>query len=278
MAEDIIENFCVSICLRVAYKTIKVYLCGVQYWSKLQGGTTLIKNMPRLHYVKTAIRRVQGSLYNKPARTPVTWHMLERICAFIASTESAYDGEMLTSAVLLAFFALLRVSEYTTPSSSTFDDSTHLTVSDVAVIWTRQIATINIKVSKTDPFREGVCLKIGMLNHYLCPVRALARYLLIRGPRPGPLYIFRNGAHLTRARIHDLLARALPEVQNINTHSFRRGGASALAAAGTPDTTIRVLGRWKSNAYAEYIEYTDAFFITANRAMSRPARKDKEPP
>ena len=252
-----------------------MYLCGVQYWSKLQGGTTLIKKMPRLHYVKTAIRRVQGSMYNKPARTPVSWHMLERICAFIACTESAHDADMLTSAVLLAFFALLRVSEYTTPSSSTFDESIHHSVSDVAVIWTRRIATINIKVSKTDPFREGVCLKVGMLGHYLCPVRALARYLLIRGPRPGPLFLFRNGAHLTRARILDILTRALPDIPNINTHSFRRGGASALAAAGIPDTTIRVLGRWKSNAYADYIEFTDGFFITANRAMTRPDRKNK---
>ena len=73
--------------------------------------------------------------------------MLERIYAFIANTESPYDCHMLTSAVLLAFFGLLRVSEYTTSSTSTLNESLHLSVSDVAVLGSRLIATINIKVS-----------------------------------------------------------------------------------------------------------------------------------
>ena len=112
LSEKILENFCTSLSARVAHKSIKVYLCGVQFWSKLQGGTVLIKNMLRLEYVLMAIRRFQGNSFNRPTRTPITLNMLEEICAFISITESPYDRDMLTSAVLLAFFGLLRVSVF----------------------------------------------------------------------------------------------------------------------------------------------------------------------
>ena len=48
---------------------------------------------------------------------------------------------------------------------------------------------------------------------------------------------------------------------------FAGGGASALAAAGTPDHVIQLMGRWKSNAYKDYIELDDAFVVNVNKAM-----------
>ena len=122
-------------------------------------------------------------------------------------------------------------------------------------------------MSKTDPFREGVRIKITVLDHYLCPVHALANYMVRRGNGPGPFFIFQNGAFLTRGRIVDLLHRALPDVLNINTHSFRRGGATALAAAGMPAHIIMIMGRWKSDAFAKYIEIPDDYIANAHHSM-----------
>ena len=70
LSEVVIENFCVSWYARISYKSIKVYLCGVQFWSKLNGGRELIEQMPRLEYVLKAIRRAQGNSFNRPARPP----------------------------------------------------------------------------------------------------------------------------------------------------------------------------------------------------------------
>ena len=39
----------------------------------------------------------------------------------------------------------------------------------------------------------------------------------------------------------------------INTHSLRIGGACALALAGYDDTQICKMGRWRSQAFREYI-------------------------
>ena len=278
LSENIIENFCVSLYARVSHKAIKVYLCGVQFWSKMNGCSVLIKNMPRLEYVTKAIRRAQGGRFTRPERPPITWHMLRRICAFLSHTESSFDRDMLTAAVLLAYFGLLRVSEYTSPSSVSFDGSSHLAVSDVVVNWERRVALVTIKMSKTDPFRAGVTVRVGVLSHYLCPVHALVRYLIRRGSSPGPLFLFKNGAYLTRAHVLDLLVRSLPDVPNVNTRSFRRGGASALAAANTPSHVIQILGRWRSNAYAQYIPLDDEFLVQANRNMTQGRRSDDPGP
>ena len=105
------------------------------------------------------------------------------------------------------------------------------------------------------------------MDHNLCPVRALANYLTFRGLQTGPLFIFRNGMFLTRARVLDMLTCALPDVPFVNTHSFRRGGASALASAGTSEELIQILGRWKSKAYRDYITYSDDFIATAQQRM-----------
>ena len=65
-----------------------------------------------------------------------------------------------------------------------------------------------------------------------------------------------------------ILRSAISDV-NLNTHSFRIGGASAAATAGIPDSTIQVMGRWASNAYRVYLRTPDATFRRAAYAMSR---------
>ena len=259
LRESVLENFCSSLHPRVAYKSMKVYLSGVQCWSKMQLHDVEIASMGRLRYVLRGIRRVQGLTHAKPPRTPITWDLLCTIISYVFHTEVPHNRDMLSSAVLLAFFGMLRVSEFTSPSRSTFDVSTHLTFNDVHIDLSRRIAFINIKVSKTDPFRNGVVIRIGMLNHLLCPVLALCRYLSHRGSFTGPLFVFHDGSFLTRTHICELLKRSLPFVPHVNSHSFRRGGATALAAAGTHSHVIQILGRWSSDAYKKYIELSDNF-------------------
>ena len=73
----------------------------------------------------------------------------------------------------------------------------------------------------------------------------------------GPLFIFSNGRFLTRRHVAALLVGALGQDINLNTHSFRIGGASALATANVPAYQIQLLGRWKSDAFLRYIRLSD---------------------
>ena len=268
LSEPVLENFCVSLHWRISAKSIRVYLCGIQLWSTLNGGRVLIEHMLRLDYVLRAIRRVQGNSFARPTRTPITWPLMRTICAYIANTEPPFDREMLLAAVLLAFFGLLRVSEYTSPSPTRADQS-GLAVQDVHIDWARRLAFIHIKKSKTDPFRLGVTIRVGVVAHQLCPVTALFRYLQLRGLQPGPLFRYSNGRLLTRINVFELLTRSLPHLPNVNTHSFRRGGATALAAAGVSSDVIRIVGRWKSDAYTRYVQFPDNFFVQANTNMAK---------
>ncbi len=48
------------------------------------------------------------------------------------------------------------------------------------------------------------------------------------------------------------MMRGIP-IDCIDTHSFRSGGANALALSGYSDTQIQKMGRWKGARFKEYI-------------------------
>ena len=65
-----------------------------------------------------------------------------------------------------------------------------------------------------------------------------------------------------------VLRRCFPDLPNINTHSFRIGGASAAASAGVPDSQIQILGRWSSDAYRRYIHVSDNLVLQLGQALT----------
>ena len=90
-----------------------------------------------------------------------------------------------------------------------------------------------------------------------CPVELLAKYLAMRGPRPGALFITVDGAQVSRSHFSNQLSSAIqfcglsPSVYK--GHSFRIGAASHAADKGLSDAQIRLSGRWKSTAFLKYI-------------------------
>ena len=100
------------------------------------------------------------------------------------------------------------------------------------------MAHINIKTSKTDPSKTGCIIRVGAIGGVLCPLRALLHHLHQHRDNNGPLFFFYNGTLLTRRCISNFIETVLPN-SNLNTHSFRIGGASAAAALGIPDSSIQ---------------------------------------
>ena len=117
---------------------------------------------------------------------------------------------------------------------------------------------IQIKASKTDPFRQGVSVHIGWTGEALCPVTALLRYMAARGGNPGPLFIWVDGRFLTWktfvAGVRAALTSAGYPAANYAGHSFRIGAATTAAQRGVQDSLIQTLGRWQSSAYTRYIQ------------------------
>ena len=269
LREQVLENFCVSMARRVGYLMLKVYCCAIQAFSRLRGFPECIQDMVRLPYVLRGIRRLQGATHTRVPRSPVTLPQLHTLISYLTRLPDRVTQYMLTAAVLLAFFGMLRVSEYTSPTSSVFDGTIHLTPPDVVIYWQRRLMLIRLKVSKTDPFCAGMVVRVAATGNFLCPVLAMLRYLAVRGVGPGPLFLFPDGSFLTRAHVMELLRSCFPFRRDVTTHSFRRGGASALASWGVPPYVIQVLGRLRSDAYRRYIHVADDCIAAVAWQMAR---------
>ena len=255
-SEDKLILFCTFLSRSVQHSTIRAYLSGIRFFAILHGRPFSIIGMERLYYVLRGIKRLY-TVHRLP-RAPITpAHLVQIHTQLQLPGSTRLDGALYWAACNLAYFGLLRVSEYTCSRINSYNPDIHLLVSDITVSC-RHI-TVLIKASKTDPFRQGCHIRIAPSYTDFCPVLAIQHYLRIRPFRvSAPLFIFDNGTFLTRLDVSLLLQRSLPNSVNINTHSFRIGGASATASAGVSDSVIKILGRWSSDAYKRYIRVSDS--------------------
>lgn len=217
--------------------------------------------MARLEQLLRGIKRVRArqSGSNKP-RLPITLPILLKLKeVWIAPTFDDFDGHMLWAVAAVCFFGFFRAGELTSPTEGHYDPNTHLTFADIAVDDTNnpKMIQVHLKASKTNPFRAGVDVFIGRAGNKLCPIRAMTEYLSRRGGSAGPLFYFKNGKFLTRAtfvaKVRDAMSQKGIDPSIYSGHSFRRGAATAALDKGLGDATIKMLGRWKSEAYTRYI-------------------------
>ena len=168
---------------------------------------------------------------------------------------------MIWAACCIASFGFLRCSEFTVPTQQEFDPEVHLTVHDIAIDnkITPSLICVTIKQSKTDPFRQGINLFLGIIDQAVCPVKNILPYLALRSNREGPLFMT-NRTPLTRLHFSKALSAILKQIglddQKYNTHSFHIGATTSAKAAGVSDSHIKMLGRWQSKAYQ--LRYTPA--------------------
>lgn len=264
--EELLVYFAVSLRYRVSVKTIKVYLTAIQYFSNIRGGTISLPGMNRLYYALRGIKRLQGNSFSRATRAPFTLPMIKNFLHKAAPHLSYRDYTMIKAASLLAFFGLLRASEYLSSKKWTYDAEGTLLFSDICFAKDNSHISIYIKKSKTDPFRQGCTIKVWATYDYLCPVHTLHTYFSFFDQPNGPLFQFSNGSLLTRNSFSDLIKQYSSQT-NLNTHSFRIGGASAAHAGGIPDSTIQALGRWASNAFRIYLRLPDTTIQQAQRKM-----------
>ena len=224
-------------------------------------GDPFLPSLQRLQYTLRGVKRCEAEKgSNKKERLPVGPDILRLVRKVWNGKSSDPDNHMLWAACCIGFFGFLRAGEFTVPSDSSFDPEAHLCYSDIAVDNSSrpQVVRITIKQSKTDPFRKGVDLFLGRTSADLCPVESLLTYLVVRGTKEGPLFIFKDGRPLTRQRLVTALRGALQamgvEQSKYCGHSFRIGAATTAAARRMEDSIIKTLGRWNSVAYLQYVK------------------------
>ena len=207
--------------------------------------------MARLEQVLKGIKAVQAKGLKRKERLPISITHLAKLREVWSSGKSNFDGTMLWAVASLCF---MRSGELTIPTTTSYNEGAHLNFSDVTVdcMNNPRILRVQLKTSKTDPFRVGVNIYVGRTGNLLCPVTAILRYMVARGVGAGPFFRFENRTPLTRMMFVYKVKEALTILHTRG--SFRSGAATTAVEQGISDATIKLLGRWKSNAYQVYIK------------------------
>ena len=91
----------------------------------------------------------------------------------------------------------------------------------------------------------------------LCPVQLLSEYLHIWRPASGPLFQLSDGSEILRDYFIKQITSAFKFIgldpKCYKSHNFRIGGALFYAEIGFSDSQIRLMGRWRSDAFKRYI-------------------------
>ena len=173
---------------------------------------------------------------------------------------------MLWAALTTAFFGFLRVSEYTSSHRTKFDPEITLLLADVSV--RGDVVSVTVKASKTDPFRQGMTVRLAANGSFLCPVAAINQFLAVHPTRAGPLFTFRNRKYLTPKDVNALLFDTTGGMANTTSHSLRIGAASTAAAMGCPKWLIQTLGRWTSDCYRTYLRLSVHTLINTSHVLA----------
>ena len=251
-SEQALMRFCSHLADRLHHTSIKVYLSGVRSLHIDRGFSDPLVNCLQLQRVLRGIKRHQGS--RKSPRQPITGDLMRVIHSVLSLSD--YSQAMLWAACCLGFFGFLRAGEFTV--NEPFDPAIHLTPQDLQLDSTSNptCLRVQIKASKTDPFRQGCFIYLGRGRTSICPIASVMAYLHRRGPAPGPLFLQENGQPLTRTQLSNFLQSTLSAVGITGTysgHSFRIGAATTAAQQGLPDHLIKTMGRWSSDAYLLYV-------------------------
>jgi hypothetical protein len=257
----------------LVYGTCKTYLSGVITHHLEMGFAHPLQadSSPLLDRVLAGIKR--ASAPNVKPKLPITTTMLHQMRAHL-DVQQRRDV-LLWAMVWTATAGLLRISEFALTSINDTERTLRMhhlrlvdhdgkghTLMDVgrsASPLRIRYVILHLDASKSDLLRAGVDITIssptalGALRRYakFCTAPAITTST--------PLFHFADGRAVHRQwlmkQVDQLLLLINHDPRSYSAHSFRKGGASSLQAAGVGDAAIRLLGRWKSDAFNLYVRH-----------------------
>lgn len=252
-----VPMFCLFIAylydLKYAASTVHTYVSALSYSHKLSGYPDPSKAFVVVQMLK-GYSKLNARLDSRLPITIPILHKLLRCASLLPLTK--YQILMFQAMCSTAFFAFLRVGEITFSSSCPPPIQIHhLTklVNEAREVLGFKIKFVNFKHSYNQP---PFYLVISPQRTF-CPVKILIQFLIARGDSQGAIFIQDDGCPVSRSWFSTQLSSAI-KLCGLNPsvykgHSFRIGAASHAAERGMSDAQIRILGRWKSNAFLKYI-------------------------
>ncbi|MCP3951025.1 MAG: tyrosine-type recombinase/integrase, partial [Desulfobacterales bacterium] len=180
-------------------------------------------------------------------RPPLTLSALHKMVSAVASFGwPVYTSVLIKAMLSTSFHAFLHPGEMTRSVNAISFQNTVISVSKF------KLKLLSYKHSKGVP----AVVKVKATDSPFCPVRALHRYIKLRGSAGGNLFCDVMGKPVSY-QWYNKVFQSLVAVANLDPglrpHSARIGAATHAAAQGVPEDKIKRMGRWVSSAYGLYI-------------------------
>jgi hypothetical protein len=244
-------ELCVAIVWWCRYRkvtTIKNFVAGVQE-HYVSCGLGVLPRGELYQRVKSGLEHVYGAVEVTLPMLGLSAEELLKIRAEVTLKDLV--SACVWCAIVFGWNGLFRVGEYCDGA---------LRCQDVKA--TSEGMEITVQYSKTERHPVVVCL--AKRADALCPVSAYWTYMIFRpaiasGRKDAFFVVDGKGTRLSVSRFVGHLKVLVSEVLGLDStryagHSLRRGGTTAMTAAGVPEVLIQAHGRWKSLAYRGYVE------------------------
>ncbi|XP_069011392.1 uncharacterized protein [Embiotoca jacksoni] len=250
---------CAHSTLHIKIPTTKVYLSGINFFSKLlTGSPSTLSQLALL---------IKGLQHQTPPPTPrllpLTTDLISRCIVTLRSNHfSTHRACTLQSMFLLTFYGFLRCSEFAS-SSAKFNPSLHPCIFNLYPISEDCVACL-LKQSKTNQISNPVLIFDFKLNSHLSLYEPLIHYLLLRKMQQTsshePLFITETG-HVANpswflSHFREVLITSGINPDSFSGHSFSVGAATTASSRGVPDHLIKVMGCWSSQAFQLYTRHS----------------------
>ena len=203
------------------------------------------------YLLKKFVQGLSNASVCQDIRLPITRAILHKMLEAIPIMGfTLYRAALLKSLYLTLFHGFLRIGEATSKSSA----SRPIQYAEVTI--SSATATIVLQHFKHSTLPHRIELQKEPGGTF-CPVEALVQFRDLRGMCDGPFFSSPGGRpYMTNAAREDLrsvLSFCGLDTTRYKSHSFRIGAASDAAIRGFSDAQIRLMGRWHSDAFRQYI-------------------------
>jgi len=237
----------------VAYRTVVSRLSTVSFIHKLNGHPDLVKSF----VVRKCLLGYNKKFSCADVRKPITLQLLHSLCDVLPCLFSnSYSVLLYKTMFLLAFYAFLRVSEFTAATPAAQHG---LTVEQVSVHYSPTAAPtllvnfLSYKHSKGRPFVLEI--KSVQTSAY-CPVFNMIQYLKVRPKGQGLLFVLQDSTPVSAKNfssvVKDSTNRVTGSSYGFSTHCFRIGAVShCFHVKGMSKEVISRMARWSSSKAIE---------------------------
>ena len=226
--------------------TIRSYLSAIAYYNKCSNRTDFTKAAPILQ----AMKGLDAVSKTKTKRLPITLPLLERMLSALHSLQlSPYDLILYQALFAVMYFCGLRASEV----ARTVSDQHIIRAKNVVRDADCYILTLTSFKFSAEPVTFKLFPKTSVN-----PVSLLYQYDQVRNKLSSFYFCRPDGQSLLRQNLVDILKRVMillnldPDLYNC--HSFRIGFATDMFYQNYSATSIKLRGRWSSDAYLSYLK------------------------